>query len=89
MNRDVHFSSSIYGLAAGLFFLSYAPSELPADLLLVRVGARRWIARIMFTSGVLAVGMMFVKTPIQFYTMRLLLGAAEAGFFAGVVFYLR
>ena len=80
MNHHVHFSNSIYGLAAGLFFLSYAPSEL--------VGARRWIARIMFTWGVLAVGMMFVKTPIQFYTMRLLLGAAEAGFFPGVVFYL-
>jgi MFS transporter, ACS family, tartrate transporter len=88
MNRDLHFSNSTYGLGAGLFFLSYAICELPSNLLLVRVGARRWIARIMFTWGVLAVGMMFVHTPIQFYTMRLLLGAAEAGFFPGVVFYL-
>jgi ACS family tartrate transporter-like MFS transporter len=88
MNRDLHFSASIYGLGAGLFFLSYAVCELPSNLLLVRFGARRWIARIMFTWGLLAMGMMFVKTPIQFYAMRLLLGAAEAGFFPGVVFYL-
>jgi ACS family tartrate transporter-like MFS transporter len=88
MNRDLHFNASIYGLGAGLFFLSYAVCELPSNLLLVRFGARRWIARIMFTWGLLAVGMMFVKTPTQFYVMRLLLGAAEAGFFPGVVFYL-
>jgi len=88
MNRDLHFSASIYGLGAGLFFLSYGICELPSNLLLVRFGARRWIARIMFTWGVLAVGMMFVKTPIQFYAMRLLLGAAEAGFAPGIVFYL-
>jgi ACS family tartrate transporter-like MFS transporter len=88
MNRDLHFSASIYGLGAGLFFLSYAVCELPSNLLLVRFGARRWIARIMFTWGLVAMGMMFVKTPVQFYVMRLLLGAAEAGFFPGVVFYL-
>jgi MFS transporter, ACS family, tartrate transporter len=88
MNRDLHFSASIYGLGAGLFFLSYAACELPSNLLLVRFGARRWIARIMFTWGVIAMGMMFVKTPLQFFVMRLSLGAAEAGFFPGVVFYL-
>jgi MFS transporter, ACS family, tartrate transporter len=88
MNHDLHFSASIYGLGAGLFFLSYAACELPSNLMLVRFGARRWIARIMFTWGLLAIGMMFVKTPMQFYCMRLLLGAAEAGFFPGVVFYL-
>jgi len=61
---------------------------VPSNLLLVRFGARRWIARIMFTWGLLAAGMMFVSTPMQFYVMRFLLGAAEAGFFPGVVYYL-
>jgi ACS family tartrate transporter-like MFS transporter len=88
MNRDLHFSASVYGLGAGLFFVSYAACEVPSNLLLYRVGARRWFARIMFTWGFLAMGMMFVKTPLQFYVMRFLLGMAEAGFFPGVVFYL-
>jgi MFS transporter, ACS family, tartrate transporter len=88
MNRDLHFSASIYGLGAGLFFISYAACEIPSNLLLYRVGARRWFARIMFTWGLLAMGMMFVKTPVQFYVMRFLLGMAEAGFFPGVIFYL-
>ena len=88
MNRDLHFSASSYGLGAGLFFLSYAACEIPSNLLLYRFGARRWIARIMFTWGLLAMGMMFVKTPLEFYTVRFLLGMAEAGFFPGVVYYL-
>jgi MFS transporter, ACS family, tartrate transporter len=88
MNRDLHFSASIYGLGAGLFFLSYAACEIPSNLLLYRFGARRWFARIMFTWGLLAMGMMFVRTPVQFYVMRFLLGMAEAGFFPGVIFYL-
>jgi len=88
MNQDLHFSATVYGLGGGLFFLSYAVLEVPSNLLLVRFGARRWLARIMFTWGVLAAGMMFVRTPVQFYVMRFLLGAAEAGFFPGVVFYL-
>src|SRR5271165_2150544 len=88
MNRDLHFSASIYGFGAGLFFISYAALEVPSNLLLVRFGARRWIARIMLTWGVLAAGMMFVRTPFQFYVMRFLLGAAEAGFFPGVIYYL-
>ena len=88
MNEDLHFSASVYGLGGGLFFLSYALLEVPSNLLLVRFGARRWIARIMLTWGLLAAGMMFVRTPMQFYVMRFLLGAAEAGFFPGVVFYL-
>ncbi len=88
MNRDLHFSASSYGLGAGLFFLSYAACEIPSNLLLVRFGASRWIARIMFTWGLLAMGMMFVKTPLQFYVVRFLLGMSEAGFFPGVVFYL-
>jgi ACS family tartrate transporter-like MFS transporter len=88
MNRDLHFSASSYGLGAGLFFLSYAACEIPSNLLLYRFGARRWIARIMISWGLLAMGMMFVKTPVEFYVVRFLLGMAEAGFFPGVVFYL-
>jgi MFS transporter, ACS family, tartrate transporter len=88
MNRDLRFSASSYGLGAGLFFLSYAACEIPSNLLLYRFGARRWIARIMITWGLLAMGMMFVKTPLEFYVVRFLLGMAEAGFFPGVVFYL-
>jgi MFS transporter, ACS family, tartrate transporter len=88
MNLDLHFSAAVYGLGGGLFFLSYALFEVPSNLLLVRFGARRWIARIMLTWGVLAIGMMFVRTPLQFYGMRFLLGAAEAGFFPGIIYYL-
>jgi MFS transporter, ACS family, tartrate transporter len=88
MNRDLHFSASIYGFGAGLFFLSYTACEVPSNLMLFRFGARRWIARIMVTWGLLAIGMMFVKTPLQFYVMRFLLGMAEAGFFPGILFYL-
>jgi len=88
MNRDLHFSASVYGFGAGLFFISYAACEIPSNLVLYRVGARRWFARIMLTWGLLAMGMMFVKTPLQFYVMRFLLGMAEAGFFPGVIFYL-
>jgi ACS family tartrate transporter-like MFS transporter len=88
MNRDLNFSATAYGLGGGLFFLSYALLEVPSNLLLVRFGARRWLARIMFTWGLLAMGMLFVRTPMQFYVMRFLLGAAEAGFFPGVIYYI-
>ncbi len=88
MNADLNFSPAIYGLGAGLFFVSYALFEVPSNLLLVRFGARRWIARIMLTWGVLAVAMMLIRTPTQFYIVRFLLGLAEAGFFPGVIYYL-
>jgi ACS family tartrate transporter-like MFS transporter len=88
MNRELHFSATIYGLGAGFFFLSYAACEIPSNLLLLRFGARRWLARIMVTWGLLAAAMMFVRTPVQFYVARFFLGMAEAGFFPGVVFYL-
>jgi len=88
MNRDLHFSSTVYGFGAGLFFLSYAVCEVPSNLLLYRFGARRWLSRIMITWGVIAMGMIFVRTPWQFYVARFLLGVAEAGFFPGIVFYL-
>jgi ACS family tartrate transporter-like MFS transporter len=88
MNADLGFSATVYGLGAGLFFLSYALFEVPSNLLLVRFGARRWLARIMISWGALAAGMMFVRTPLHFYILRLLLGFAEAGFFPGVMYFL-
>jgi ACS family tartrate transporter-like MFS transporter len=88
MNADLGFSATVYGLGAGLFFLAYALFEIPSNIICSRVGARRWIARIMITWGLLSAGMMFVQTAWQFYLVRFLLGMAEAGFFPGVVFYL-
>ncbi len=88
MNEDLHFSASVYGLGAGLFFIGYALFEIPSNLLLLRFGAKRWIARIMITWGLLAACMMFVRTPWEFNTLRFLLGVAEAGFFPGVIYYL-
>ena len=88
MNSDLHFSATVYGFGAGLFFIGYAVCEVPSNLLMLRFGARRWLARIMFTWGLLAMAMMFVRTPLEFYAVRLLLGIAEAGFFPGVIYYL-
>ncbi len=88
MNKDLHFSASVYGFGAGLFFIGYALCEVPSNLLLLRFGARRWMARIMFTWGLLAAAMMFVRTPLELNVMRLLLGVAEAGFYPGVIYYL-
>src|ERR1039458_3876853 len=88
MNRDLHFSASVYGFGAGLFFIGYALCEVPSNLLLLHFGAKRWLARIMFTWGLLAASMMLVRTPLQFNVLRLLLGVAEAGFFPGVIYYL-
>lgn len=87
MNDDLKFSATIYGLGGGLFFLGYALFEIPSNLMLVRFGARQWIARIMITWGLLSAGMMFVQTPMQFYVVRFLLGVAEAGFYPGVIYY--
>jgi len=78
----------IYGWGAGLFFIGYFLFEVPSNLALQRIGARLWIARIMIVWGVVSSAMMFVKTPTAFYVMRFLLGAAEAGFFPGVILYL-
>jgi MFS family permease len=78
----------VYGLGAGIFFLGYFIFEVPSNLILHRVGARVWIARIMITWGLLSAAFMFVSTPAQFYAMRFLLGVAEAGFFPGIILYL-
>lgn len=88
MNRDLRFTPQIYGFGAGLFFISYALLEIPSNGLLLRFGARRWLARILLTWGALAAGMMFVRGIHSFYTMRLLLGAAEAGYFPGAAYLL-
>jgi ACS family tartrate transporter-like MFS transporter len=88
MNSDLGMSDTAYGFGAGVFFLAYAACEIPSNLMLVRFGARRWIARIMITWGLISAGMMFVQGEMSFYVMRLLLGAAEAGFLPGIVYYL-
>jgi MFS transporter, ACS family, tartrate transporter len=81
-------TQSQYALGAGIFFVGYFLLEVPSNLLLVRVGARFWIARIMFVWGVISACMLFVSGARSFYALRFLLGAAEAGFFPGVIFYL-
>jgi MFS transporter, ACS family, tartrate transporter len=88
MNSELRFSSAAFGLGAGIFFIGYALFEVPSNLILARVGARRWLARIAITWGVLACAMMWVRTPTQFYTARFVLGVAESGFFPGVIYYL-
>lgn len=88
MNADLGLSAQMYGLGAGLFYVTYILFEVPSNMILARVGARRWIARIMVTWGIVATGMAFIQSAGQLYTMRLLLGAAEAGFTPGIIYYL-
>jgi ACS family tartrate transporter-like MFS transporter len=88
MVKGLHMSPAVFGFGGGIFFVSYFLFEVPSNLLLEKVGARLWIARIMITWGFLAAGTAFVVGPRSFYTMRLLLGSAEAGFFPGVILYL-
>lgn len=88
MLNDLHFSDAVYGLGAGLFFVGYFFFEIPSNLLLHRVGARRWIARIMVTWAVLSLATAWVTTPATFYVVRFLLGVAEAGFYPGMILYL-
>jgi D-galactonate transporter len=88
MQADLQLSDTVYGLGAGIFFVGYFLFEVPANLLMLRVGARRWIARIMASWGLVSAAMMFTTSPAAFYTMRFLLGVAEAGFFPGVILYL-
>lgn len=88
MLSDLKFSETIYGLGAGIFFIGYFLMEVPSNLALHRFGARKWIARIMISWGVVSAAMIFVKTPTVFYILRFLLGVAEAGFFPGIILYL-
>jgi ACS family tartrate transporter-like MFS transporter len=88
MNAAIGLSASTYGVGFGMFFLSYLLFEVPSNVMLARVGARVWIARIMVSWGVVSIAMLFVRGPRSFYLLRFLLGAAEAGFFPGIIFYL-
>jgi len=88
MNQQLGLSAGQFGLAAGIFFVGYSLFEIPSNLMLYRFGARRWLARIMITWGLVSTAMVFVVGPNSFYALRLLLGIAEAGFFPGVTFFL-
>jgi ACS family tartrate transporter-like MFS transporter len=89
MQRQLHLSDASYGLGAGIFFAGYVVFQLPSNLTLERVGARRWIALLMVLWGIISSSMIFVRLPWQLYTLRFLLGSAEAGFFPGIILYLR
>ena len=88
MQSDLQFSDSIYGFGAGIFFIGYFLFEVPSNIILHKTGARRWIARIMITWGLISTSFMFVNSASMFYTLRFLLGIAEAGFFPGIILYL-
>lgn len=88
MNHDIGLSAAAFGLGGGLFYITYVLCEVPSNLAMAKVGARLWIARIMISWGIVAACMALVVGPYSFYAVRLLLGAAEAGFFPGVILYL-
>ncbi len=88
MKKDLGLNDEMYGFGAGIFFIGYFLFEVPSNVLMERFGARRWIARIMFTWGLIASSMMLMRTPMHFYVLRFLLGLAEAGFFPGMILYL-
>lgn len=88
MNADLGLTASMYGLGVGMFYISYIIFEIPSNVIMTRVGARIWIARIMITWGVVSAGMSLVHTPTQLYVMRFLLGMAEAGFTPGIIYYI-
>ncbi len=88
MLQDLGWSDSVYGLGAGMFFVGYFIFEVPSNLILYRMGARRWLACMMIVWGVLSSAMMFITTPAEFYSLRFAIGLAEAGFFPGIIFYL-
>src|ERR1700693_4561107 len=88
MQRDLHFSNTVYGTGAGIFFLGSALFDLPSNLILLRVGPRVWIARIMISWGIVSTAMMFMHSATSFYVLRFLLGVCEAGFFPGMIIYL-
>src|SRR5215470_4874177 len=87
MSQDLRFSDRVFGLGAGIFFIGYVLLEIPGALIVERWSARRWIARIMISWGILTVLMAFIHTARQFYAVRFLVGAAEAGFFPGVIVF--
>ncbi|MDX5629348.1 MULTISPECIES: MFS transporter [unclassified Brenneria] len=88
MNADLGLSASMYGLGVGMFYISYIIFEVPSNILMTKVGARIWIARIMITWGIVSAGMSFIQSANQLYVMRFLLGMAEAGFTPGIIYYI-
>src|SRR3978361_1259680 len=88
MNKALGFTSAVYGFGGGIFFLGYFIFEVPSNVLLSKVGARVWIARILITWGIISACTAFIVGPISFYSVRFLLGIAEAGFFPGIILYL-
>jgi len=88
MNKDIGLSPTVYGFGAGIFFWGYFLFEVPSNIILHKVGARIWIARVMITWGLVSAAMAFVQGPTSFYVLRFLLGVAEAGFFPGIILYL-
>ncbi|WP_236531132.1 MFS transporter [Pseudomonas syringae] len=88
MSSDLAFSETVYGFGAGLLFVSYAMFSVPSNLALVKFGPRRWIAFLMFAWGAMSTAMFLVTTPMEFYVIRFCLGAAEAGFFPGILYYI-
>jgi sugar phosphate permease len=88
MMSDLGLSEAVYGMGAGVFFAGYLMFEVPSNIVMLKVGARKWITRIMVTWGVISAAMMYVSTPASFYALRFLLGVAEAGFFPAILLYL-
>jgi sugar phosphate permease len=88
MNKDLGLTAAMFGLGGGLFYIAYIIFEIPSNLALEKVGARLWIARIMISWGLVGIATAFITGPYTFYLGRFLLGAAEAGFFPGVILYL-
>ena len=89
MRGQLGLTDRVYGRAAGIFFAGYFFFQLPSNLLLEKVGVRRWITVIMMLWGVISCLMIFIRGPLSFYAMRFLLGAAEAGFFPGIILYMK
>ena len=89
MQKQFGFSDAVYGLGAGVFFAGYFFLQVPSNLALARVGPRRWIAALMVVWGAISSAMIFISGPRSFYALRFLLGAAEAGFFPGMILYLK
>jgi ACS family tartrate transporter-like MFS transporter len=89
MRGQLGLSDRVYGRAAGMFFAGYFLFQLPSNLVMEKFGVRRWISGLMVTWGVISCLMIFIRGPISFYSMRFLLGAAEAGFFPGMIFYMK
>lgn len=88
MSSDIGLTEAMYGFGAGIFFIGYALFEVPSNMILYRVGARAWLARIMIVWGLISAATLFVQTPVQFYVIRFVLGIAEAGFYPGALLFM-